>query len=107
MRDFAWPLRNRQGGVHDYFKLKITDGIVAGLNQVASNRVFLGPETHQATGSTLSLTRPPQERPHFHDLQNVRFPWVSRPREFHPQPLRKPDVNLSAQPRNFLACTFS
>jgi len=51
--------------------------------------------------------------PHFHELRDARilqkvtsfrswkslkFPGLSRPREFHPRPLRKPDVNLSVHP---------
>jgi len=51
--------------------------------------------------------------PHFHELRDARIlqkvtsfrswkslklPGLSRPREFHPRPLRKPDVNLSVHP---------
>jgi len=43
MRDFAWLLRNYQDGVLNYFKMKVTNGIVEGLNYIASNSVFLGP----------------------------------------------------------------
>lgn len=32
MRDFAWLLRNHQDEVLNYFKMKITNGIVEGLN---------------------------------------------------------------------------
>ena len=32
MRDFAWLLRNHQDGVLNYFNMKITNGIVEGLN---------------------------------------------------------------------------
>ena len=35
MRDFAWLLRNHQDGVLNYFKMKITNGIVEGLNNKA------------------------------------------------------------------------
>jgi transposase len=35
MRDFAWLLRNHQEGVLNYFNMKITNGIVEGLNNKA------------------------------------------------------------------------
>ena len=35
MRDFAWLLRNHQDGVLNYFKMKITNGMVEGLNNKA------------------------------------------------------------------------
>jgi len=35
MRDFAWLLRNHQDGILNYFKMKITNGIVEGLNNKA------------------------------------------------------------------------
>jgi transposase len=35
MRDFAWLLRNHQTGILNYFKMKITNGVVEGLNNKA------------------------------------------------------------------------
>ena len=35
LRDFAWLLRNHEEGVLNYFKMKITNGIVEGLNNKA------------------------------------------------------------------------
>ena len=35
LRDFAWLLRNHQEGVLNYFKMKITNGMVEGLNNKA------------------------------------------------------------------------
>jgi len=43
MRDFAWLLRNHQEGVLNYFKMRITNGIVEGLNnkaKVISHRCY-------------------------------------------------------------------
>ena len=50
-------------------------------------------------------TDSPKSR-HFPELQNVKIPWASRPREFHPRPLRELDVNLSAHPAPIIQTTM-
>ena len=43
MRDFAWMLRRHQDNILTYFQLKITNGVVEGLNnkaKVVSHRSY-------------------------------------------------------------------
>jgi len=43
---------------------------------------------------------------HLMSWKTPRRPGLSRPREFHPRPLREPDVNLSAHPAPIIQTTW-